>query len=132
MEDSRHVLSHSIKEHNGRKSASHGQACLNVGQSEYSSASCRDGRSSSTYLQIFKSTVGRSSYSSACTHTRTHSLTHTYTHMHQQLTLLKMKHSHVMAIANKNLKPNGSKGLHYHTYKSLSVHSTSKPSRKAH
>lgn len=125
-----HVLSHPIKEHNRRRSACHGQACLYVGQSVYSSASCRADQPSSTYLQNFQKHrrpelifIGN-----ACTL----KYEHARTHMHQQLTLPKMKPSNLMATTNKNLKPNGSKGLHYHTYKSLSIHSTSKPSRTAH
>ncbi len=124
-----HVLSYPIKEHNRRRSACHGRVCLHVGQSVYSSASCRAGRSSSTYLQIFKSTSGRSSYSIA----RMHAHTHAHTHMHRQLTLPKeKKHSRFKATVNKSSRLNDSKGLHLHTYRSLWIHSTSKPSRTAH
>lgn len=112
MGDRRHrVLSHPIKEHNRRRSACHGQACLYVGQSVYSSASCRADRSSNTYLQILKSTVGRSASSFVQMHARfgMSTLAHTCTDS------LPFQKWHIMATENENLKPMGSKGLRYHT-----------------
>lgn len=109
MGDSRHhVLSHPIKKHNRLRSACHSQACLHVGQSVYSSASCGANWSSSTYLQIFKGTVGRSSYSFTRMHTHVSMSALARTHMHQQLTFSEMKHSNF----NGNLKPYISRGLH--------------------
>lgn len=100
-----------------------GQAFLHVGQSVYSSASCRADRSSSTYLQILKSAVGRSADSFAHMHARLE-YEHAPTHMRQQLTLPDMKHSNLMATKNENSRHNGSEGLHYRTYKSLSIRLT--------
>jgi len=53
----------------------HGQLFLHVCQSVYSSASCRVNRMGSTYLQIFSSMVGWSSYSFALM--QAHTLVHT-------------------------------------------------------
>ena len=72
MGDSRHhVLSHPIKKHNRRSSACHSQACLHVGQSVYSSTSCRANWSSRTYLSCFQRHCRPElvfSHSHACTH----------------------------------------------------------------
>lgn len=69
--------------------------------------------------------AGAPIYLHSCMHARTltYGYTHTHTHTHASTAYLpKTKHSNLMATAKRNLPLKSSKGLHYHTYKSLSMH----------